>query len=81
MPRINLNVSESPRTATLHVNDNTGDASLSIEQVRTVTTTDYNRLFNKPSIEGIELVGDKTLRQFGLTGISNSDIDDIIFGG
>ena len=55
---------------------------MSIEQVRTVLMeSDYNNLKNKPSIERVELVGDLTFRQLGITYISAQDIDDILFGG
>lgn len=42
---------------------------------------DYNDLTNKPSIEGVVLVGDKSFRDLGLDTITEADIDDIIFGG
>ena len=38
-------------------------------------TNDYNRLVNKPSIESVELQGNKT---FGELGISSIDADDLI---
>lgn len=43
-------------------------------------TGNYNNLYNKPRIEGVELEGNKRFEDLGLTGISEQDIDDIIFG-
>ena len=35
-----------------------------------IETTDYNKLENKPSIEGNELIGDKTLDELGINAES-----------
>lgn len=43
-------------------------------------TTDYNRLINKPSIEGHTLQGDSTLPEIGVGTITPQDIDNLIFG-
>ncbi len=43
-------------------------------------TNDYEKLVNKPSIEGHELVGDSTLPQIGVLDITPQQIDQIIFG-
>lgn len=37
-------------------------------------TSDYQKLINKPKIEGIELIGDKTFNELGLEECSNEDI-------
>jgi IS5 family transposase len=44
-------------------------------------TENYNNLYNKPRIEGVELEGNKRFSDLGLESISEQDIDDIIFGG
>lgn len=38
---------------------------------------DYNFLSNKPKIEGVTLMGDKSFNDLGLLGMSNFDIEDI----
>lgn len=38
--------------------------------------SDYNDLKNKPSIEGVELSGDKSFGQLGLSGSENVGFDD-----
>ena len=35
----------------------------------------YNELYNKPSIEGVTLTGNKTLEQLGITEITTAEID------
>lgn len=40
--------------------------------------SDYNLLANKPSIEDVTLVGNKTLADFGDVSISNMEIQTII---
>lgn len=41
-------------------------------------TSDYNDLINKPSINGVELQGDKSFEQLGRDDIKNRQIKDII---
>lgn len=41
-------------------------------------TKDYNKLSNHPSIEGVELVGDKTFVQLGLRPLTTAEIDALI---
>lgn len=40
--------------------------------------TDYNELKNKPSIEGVTLSGNLSMTNFGLSPISNEDLDSIL---
>lgn len=46
-----------------------------------VVTNDYNALINKPSIEDVVLVGNKTFPELGLNTMTMQEIDDILFGG
>lgn len=39
---------------------------------------DYNKLNNKPSINGVELINDKSFEQLGREDIKNRSIKDII---
>lgn len=43
-----------------------------------VTITDYNILTNKPQIEGVTLVGDKTYEELNLEGLDNLEIEALI---
>lgn len=42
------------------------------------TTSNYNYLYNKPSIEGVTLVGDKTFEELNLVPLSNADLARIL---
>lgn len=55
--------------------------SASMGEVQIVETGDYNKLKNKPRIEGRELIGDKTYNQLGLFDVTPQDIDEMMFGG
>lgn len=53
-----------------------------------ISNLDYEALFNKPAINGVTLVGDKSFEDLGQTDIKNSRIKniiddsyDLIFGG
>ena len=54
-----------------------GEIDTDIE-ISTGGTNDYNDLINKPSIEGIELIGDKTLEELGVEALTPQEIDAII---
>lgn len=41
-------------------------------------TTDYEKLNNKPSINDVELSGDKSLGDLGISPLSDSEIMEII---
>lgn len=41
-------------------------------------TRDYNKLINKPQIESIELIGNKTFEELGLNAIDTMEILDIL---
>lgn len=52
--------------------------------VQKVSTSDYNDLFNKPSINEVELKGNKTFEDLGDKTLSNLEIKaifDRVFGG
>lgn len=42
------------------------------------TTSDYNALTNKPQIENVELVGDKSFSDLGLANISNKRLEQLL---
>lgn len=41
-------------------------------------TTDYERLRNLPSIEGVTLIGDKTFPQLNMSRLTNSEIEALL---
>lgn len=42
------------------------------------STNDYEELVNKPSIESVTLVGDKTFEQLGLSSITADELLEIL---
>jgi hypothetical protein len=49
-------------------------------EVQVTNTSDYQLLKNKPQIESVELIGNKSFNDLGLTNISNMRIEQIIEG-
>ena len=43
-----------------------------------IGTKDYNKLINKPQIESVTLIGDKTFEELGLCGLDTSEILSIL---
>lgn len=67
---------------TIRVNASvTGTMGASAALGQTVTvggTTDYERLRNLPSIEGVTLIGDKTFPQLNMVKLTNSEIEAML---
>lgn len=40
--------------------------------------SDYSELSNKPSINGVTLVGNKTNEELNITSLSNSEIEELL---
>lgn len=41
---------------------------------------DYNVLYNKPKIEGVTLIDDKTFDELGMRALTNMEIDELLGG-
>ena len=54
-----------------------GEIDTDIE-LSTSGTNDYNDLVNKPSINGVELVGDKTTEELDIMPLTNAEIDEFM---
>lgn len=67
---------------TIRVNASvTGTMGASAALGQTVTvggTTDYERLRNLPSIEGVTLIGDKTFPQLNMSKLTNTEIEALL---
>ena len=42
-----------------------------------ISVVDYSYVVNKPSIEGVELVGNRTFDEFGYNLVTDEQIDDL----
>lgn len=73
---IKLTVAE-PDMVTLGL-DSSDNAMLNVESTTVVSVDDYNRLYNKPSIEGVELVGDKSFEELNLQTLTNTELENIL---
>ena len=52
-------------------NDNTLQGTIQAQSINNGGTSDYIALINKPSINGVELVGDKTTEELGIVSIES----------
>lgn len=48
------------------------------EIIKTEATSDYRKLINKPKIEGVELIGNKTLDDLGMSTITNFELEKLL---
>lgn len=56
-----------------------GSVNVPVARVITAPTgvVDYEKIINKPSIEGVELVGDKKFPELGLSFVTYEQIDSL----
>ena len=54
-----------------------GEIDTDIE-ISTGGTNDYNELINKPQINGVELVGNKTPEDLDILPLTNAEIDELL---
>ena len=48
------------------------------EKVVVAGTSDYEKLKNKPHLNGVELVGNKSFEDVGLVALSNSELEKLL---
>ena len=73
---INLTVAEND-AVTLGTNTET-PVTLGAGSTTVVTVNDYEELRNKPSIEGVELEGDKTFEELNLQRLTNAELENML---
>lgn len=84
---ITLDIGEESRTTSLAI-ESTPSIGLSVEGRQDISlsigkasgTSNYEALINKPSIEDVTLVGNKTFKQLGLEAMTPQEIDQMIYG-
>ena len=58
--------------------DSGDNAALNVGSTTVVSVNDYNDLRNKPSIEGVELVGDKSFEELNLQRLTNTELENML---
>ena len=53
----------------------------SITSAPGILEKDYNKLINKPQIESVELIGNKTMKQLGVDTLSVQEVEKILYLG
>lgn len=54
------------------------EIELQEENIMNIGTKNYKELYNKPSIEGVTLVDNKTFEDLGATSLTNLEIEKLI---
>lgn len=72
-------LSSNKITVSASISENNISASAKVvNEVQVNNTSDYNLLNNKPQIESVELQGNKSFNDLGLSKISNMQIEQMI---
>ena len=69
--------------ATFHANFKENNSSFNAKFGTTtfVHTDNYEDLYNQPSIEDVVLVGNKTFEELGMSALSQTDVEKILYLG
>lgn len=82
-----FNTTYSKHSQTFNTQYNENDKSFDDDfgEIQNVVENNYDKLRNKPQIENIEMVGNKSFEDLGITEISNIEIleiaNKILYGG
>lgn len=74
---ISISGNISAATMSGSLNSDTG-MSGSLNMAERVYEKDYEKLINRPSINGVELIKDKSFEELGVSPMTNSEILEII---
>lgn len=58
--------------------DSGDNAALNVGSTTVVSVNDYNDLRNKPRIEGVELIGDKSFEKLNLQRLTNTELENML---
>ena len=75
-----MNKTNIPVHVALELESNTHEYTLGVEESIGITggTNDYEKLKNKPSINGVELVKNKSFDDLGMSIISNHELEEML---
>lgn len=75
-----MNKTNIPVQVWLELESNTHEYTLGVEENIGLSggTNDYEKLKNKPSINGVELVKNKSFSDLGMDIISNQELEDML---
>jgi hypothetical protein len=76
--RVNAQLQPNTIRANAYVTGTTVASATLGQTVPVGGTTDYERLRNLPSIEGVTLIGDKTFPQLNMAKLTNSEIEELL---
>ena len=77
--QITVSEEEIEQLITLSQEDNSEQlVTVAEETVSVGGTKDYNRLNNKPQINDVELIGNKSFEDLGVESLTNIEIENII---
>lgn len=65
--KVNMHVKESDNEVNMHVNELNNKVNMSISSpFYTIVEKDYEKLINLPSINGVTLIGNRTIEDLGI---------------
>ena len=75
-----MNKTNIPVQVELELESNTHEYTLGVEENIGMTggTNDYEKLKNKPQINGVELLKNKSFSDLGMDIISNQELEDML---
>lgn len=76
--RVNAQLQQNTIRANASVTGTIGAPATLGQTVTIGGTTDYERLRNLPSIEGVTLIGDKTFPQLNMSKLTNTEIEALL---
>lgn len=75
-----MNETSIPVLVSVEVESNTNEYEIGIQENIELTggTNDYEKLKNKPRINGVELIKNKSFSDLGMNNITNQELEDML---
>lgn len=75
-----MNETSIPVLVSVEVESNTNEYEIGIQENIELTggTNDYEKLKNKPKINGVELIKNKSFSDLGMNNITNQELEDML---
>lgn len=81
---LEITVEDEGEELEVQIKDEETELEIDVEDETQVFNLDYNHLVNKPRVNDVELVGDKSFEELGVNPMTNIEIKEIfnrVFGG
>lgn len=73
-----LDLSAESGEEVLDLSQENGEEEITLEEESSFVNLDYNFLVNKPTINGVEVIHDKSIEDYGMEEMTNLEVEEMM---